>query len=89
MQVKLTVGRVPWREIQDMNQMGTYKRRCRMMPGLNELFPPPRPQEYCDIRTIVDRLQYYDTLSHQQIYQLMHMALQKAGLPEFPYNYEK
>lgn len=46
MQVEMTIGRVPWKEIQDINKVGEYKKRCRFAPGIDELFPPPCPPEY-------------------------------------------
>ncbi|EYC26407.1 hypothetical protein Y032_0010g1139 [Ancylostoma ceylanicum] len=67
-QVELTVGRVPWREVQDMNQVGEYKKRCRQPPGLYELFAPPCPKEFIEILQIVDALKYYDQPNYQQIY---------------------
>ncbi|KIH54051.1 hypothetical protein ANCDUO_15804 [Ancylostoma duodenale] len=88
-QVELTVGRVPWREVQDMNQVGEYKKRCRQPPGLYELFAPPCPKEFVEILQIVDALKYYDAPNYQQIYALMRRALQNCGQPEFPYDWEK
>ncbi|RCN38028.1 hypothetical protein ANCCAN_16059, partial [Ancylostoma caninum] len=67
-QVELTVGRVPWREVQDMNQVGEYKKRCRQPPGLYELFAPPCPREFVEILQMVDALKYYDAPNYQQIY---------------------
>lgn len=89
MQVELTIGRVPWREVQDINQVGAFKQRCRVMPGLNELFPPPCPQEYRAMLAMIDQLQYFDTPPYQQIYALMRTAQQRIGLPEFPYDWER
>ncbi|XGW01662.1 hypothetical protein V3C99_014073 [Haemonchus contortus] len=88
-QVELTVGRVPWREVQDMNQVGEYKKRCRQPPGIYELFAPPCPREFHEILALVDSYKYYDQPNYQQIYGLMRRALQNCGQPEFPYDWEK
>ncbi|WKY09901.1 hypothetical protein Q1695_002338 [Nippostrongylus brasiliensis] len=88
-QVELTVGRVPWREVQDMNQVGEYKKRCRNPPALFELFAPPCPREFIEIMQLVDSYKYYDQPNYQQIYSLMRRALQNCGQPEFPYDWER
>ncbi|CAD6191254.1 unnamed protein product [Caenorhabditis auriculariae] len=87
MQVELTMGRLPWKDVQDMNQVGEFKRRVRNNP--NELFPPPCPQnELKEILTIVDAYKYYDSPNYEQLYGLMKRAIQNCGKPEFPYDWE-
>ncbi|KAK5981911.1 Protein kinase domain-containing protein [Trichostrongylus colubriformis] len=88
-QVELTVGRVPWKEVQDRKQVGEWKQKCRYPPGINEMFAPPCPPEFHQILQLVDSYKYYDQPNYQQIYSLMRQALQNCGQPEFPYDWEK
>ncbi|KHJ83400.1 hypothetical protein OESDEN_16903, partial [Oesophagostomum dentatum] len=88
MLVELTYGRLPWREVQDMNQVGEYKKRVRQPMFINELFPPPCPREYINILQYVDSLKYYDAPDYQQIYGLMRRALQSSHVQEYPYDWE-
>ncbi|PAV90708.1 hypothetical protein WR25_05493 [Diploscapter pachys] len=89
MQVELTASRLPWKDIQDMKQVGDYKQRVRNPAYTAELFPPPCPSgELRQILSMVDSLQYFDAPNYQAIYQLMRRALQNCGQPEFPYDWE-
>jgi hypothetical protein len=36
--VELATGNLPWKNVQDMNQVGEYKKRCRQEPFIKELF---------------------------------------------------
>ncbi|KAK6060513.1 hypothetical protein COOONC_01826, partial [Cooperia oncophora] len=87
-QVEFTVGRVPWKEVQDTKQVGEWKKKAREPPGLNQLFAPPCPPEYIEILKLVDSYKYYDQPNYQQIYMLMRRALENCGQPEFPYDWE-
>uniref|UniRef100_A0A0R3S2L6 non-specific serine/threonine protein kinase n=1 Tax=Elaeophora elaphi TaxID=1147741 RepID=A0A0R3S2L6_9BILA len=89
MQVELTTGNLPWKNIADMNQVcfqlfqvGEYKK------PINELLGGCAP-ELRQIMQIVDGLKYYDQPPYQQIYQLMRQSFQTMGCQEFPYDWEK
>uniref|UniRef100_A0A8R1XYI3 non-specific serine/threonine protein kinase n=1 Tax=Onchocerca volvulus TaxID=6282 RepID=A0A8R1XYI3_ONCVO len=88
MQVEITTGNLPWKNIADMNQVGEYKKRCRFEPALSELMGGCAP-ELRQILQIVDALKYYDQPPYQQIYQLMRQSFQSTGTQEFPYDWEK
>ncbi|VDM50671.1 unnamed protein product [Toxocara canis] len=88
MQVELTTGCLPWRNVADMNQVGEYKKRCRFEPAINELMGGCAP-ELRQIMQMVDALKYYDTPPYQQIYGLMRRSFQTTGTQEFPYDWEK
>uniref|UniRef100_A0A1I7WQC5 Protein kinase domain-containing protein n=1 Tax=Heterorhabditis bacteriophora TaxID=37862 RepID=A0A1I7WQC5_HETBA len=85
MQVEMTVGRLPWREVQDMNQVsvGEYKKRVRQPPGIFELFPSPCPREYTEILQLVDTLKYYDQPNYATIYQVLHVISNRLTLALF------
>uniref|UniRef100_A0A1I8ECF6 non-specific serine/threonine protein kinase n=1 Tax=Wuchereria bancrofti TaxID=6293 RepID=A0A1I8ECF6_WUCBA len=88
MQVELTTGNLPWKNVADMNQVGEYKKRCRFEPAINELLGGCAP-ELRQILQIVDALKYYDQPPYQQIYQLMRQSFITMGCQEFPYDWEK
>uniref|UniRef100_A0A914ZS17 non-specific serine/threonine protein kinase n=1 Tax=Parascaris univalens TaxID=6257 RepID=A0A914ZS17_PARUN len=88
MQVELTTGNLPWKNVADMNQVGEYKKRCRFEPAINELMGGCAP-ELRQIMQMVDALKYYDTPPYQQIYNLMRRSFQSTGTQEFPYDWEK
>ncbi|CAJ0586720.1 unnamed protein product, partial [Mesorhabditis spiculigera] len=87
MQVELTTGNLPWKNVQDMNQVGEYKKRCRTS-AVGELFAGC-PDEYRQIMVHCDNLKYYDSPDYQQYYATMRRALQTTGAQEFPYDWEK
>uniref|UniRef100_A0AC34FED7 Protein kinase domain-containing protein n=2 Tax=Panagrolaimus sp. ES5 TaxID=591445 RepID=A0AC34FED7_9BILA len=86
--VELTTGNLPWKNVQDMNAVGDYKRRCRSEPFIKELFGGC-PREYVEILQYVDGLKYYDAPNYQMCYQLMRKALVSMNAQEFPYDWEK
>ncbi|GMT33347.1 hypothetical protein PFISCL1PPCAC_28734, partial [Pristionchus fissidentatus] len=88
MQVEITTGNLPWKNVQDMNQVGEYKKRCRFPPAINELFAGC-PAEYAQCLTIIDNLKYYDAPNYAQIYGIMRSSMQANGVQEFPYDWEK
>ncbi|KAE9415828.1 hypothetical protein Angca_002569 [Angiostrongylus cantonensis] len=86
-QVELTVGRVPWREVQDMKEIGSFTVFTRIknyVSGNMDL-----GGEFYEILQIVDSHKYYDQPNYQQIYALMRRALANCGQPEFPYDWER
>ena len=73
-QIEITTGYLPWKQIQDMTQVlelravsgirmfdvqvGQYKQRCRVAPGLQELFAGC-PSEYQQVLTLVEHTLLY------------------------------
>lgn len=88
MVVELTTGNLPWKNVQDMNQVGEYKKRCRQPPASNELFAGC-PREYSECLTYIDSLKYYDAPNYQMLYGLMRKAFVSMGVQEHPYDWEK
>uniref|UniRef100_A0A915DED6 non-specific serine/threonine protein kinase n=3 Tax=Ditylenchus dipsaci TaxID=166011 RepID=A0A915DED6_9BILA len=86
--VELTTGNLPWKNVQDMNEVGEFKKRVRLPQFQNELFNGC-PREYSEILTYVDGLKYYDKPDYQQIYSVMRRAFTSQGVQEFPYDWEK
>jgi len=86
--VELTTGNLPWKNVQDMNEVGEFKKRVRLPQFQNELFNGC-PREYAEILTYVDTLKYYDKPDYQKIYGLMRRAFTSQGVQEFPYDWEK
>ncbi|KAI6239424.1 hypothetical protein M3Y99_00576100 [Aphelenchoides fujianensis] len=86
--VELATGNLPWKNVQDMNQVGEYKKRCRQEPFIKELFGGC-PREFVEIMQYTDALKYYDAPNYQQIYGLMRRAFTSMGVQEFPYDWEK
>ncbi|KAI6241081.1 hypothetical protein M3Y99_00379900 [Aphelenchoides fujianensis] len=82
--VELATGNLPWKNVQDMNQVGEYKKRCRQEPFIKELFGGC-PREFVEIMQYTDALKYYDAPNYQQIYGLMRRAFTSMGVQEFPY----
>lgn len=87
-QVELTKGALPWRNVQDQEQVGQYKQRCRTDIGIKELFGGC-PREYVEIIRYIDSIRYYDTPNYQFIYNLMRRALVSMRVNEFPYDWEQ
>ncbi|KAI6241067.1 hypothetical protein M3Y99_00378300 [Aphelenchoides fujianensis] len=82
--VELATGNLPWKNVQDMNQVGEYKKRCRQEPFIKELFGGC-PREFVEIMQYTDALKYYDAPNYQQIYGLMRRAFTSMGVQEFPF----
>jgi len=86
--VELVTGNLPWKSVQDMNQVGEYKKRCRQEPFIKELFGGC-PREFPEILVYIDGLKYYDTPNYSMCYGLMRRAFTSMGVQEFPYDWEK
>lgn len=81
-------GNLPWKNVQDMNQVGEYKKRCRQPQFINELFAGC-PRELIEAMTYTDSLKYYDAPNYDMIYGLMRRAFTSTNSQEFPYDWEK
>ena len=86
--VELTTGNLPWKNVQDMNAVGEYKRRCRGEPFIKEL-SGGCPRAVVEILQHVDALKFYDAPAYQMYYQLMRKAMTSMNATEFPYDWEK
>ncbi|MFH4974368.1 hypothetical protein AB6A40_001077 [Gnathostoma spinigerum] len=87
MQVELTTNNIPWKNLDDMFQVGEYKKQCRHQPRLYELFGGC-PSQFVEILRYTDSLRYYDAPDYQYIYRLMRRILDTMHVKEFPYDWE-
>ncbi len=89
-QVELTKGILPWRDMQDKDQVLVAKRRARDPNyGLKELLGGC-PREYVQIFQYIDTLKYHDQPDYQRVYTLLRQAAQNAGInPNDPYDWER
>ncbi|KAI6190309.1 hypothetical protein M3Y97_00103500 [Aphelenchoides bicaudatus] len=85
--VELTTGGLPWKDIQDMTQVGEQKKHCRQEPHTKELFSGC-PKEFIEIMQYTDGLTYYDVPNYQMIYRIMRRAFTSMNVQEFPYDWE-
>ncbi|KAI6219697.1 hypothetical protein M3Y95_01094200 [Aphelenchoides besseyi] len=83
MVIEMATASLPWRTIQDINEVGAYKKRCRQEAHSKELFGR-MPPEFVGIMQSIDSLKYYDTPKYQTLYVLMRRALITSGVQEFP-----
>ncbi|CAD5211740.1 unnamed protein product [Bursaphelenchus okinawaensis] len=88
MAAELTHGNLPWKTIQDLNEVGDYKRRCTKMPFMLEVFQSC-PKGYNEIATHIHSLKFYDPPDYEKYYTLMRKAYTEMGIKEFPYDWEK
>ncbi|VDO31117.1 unnamed protein product [Heligmosomoides polygyrus] len=86
--VEFTYGRVPWKEVQDMIQVGEYKKRVRQPTYIMELFPPPGNFQTSDHSKILFKAIHYDAPNYQMIYGLVRQALQSSHVHDYPYDWE-
>lgn len=69
MQVELTVGRVPWKELTDINQVGQAKQNIRNTP--DKMFVHPCPAaELKQIMTMIDSWDYFADPNYAEIYRV-------------------
>lgn len=69
MQVELTVGRVPWKEITDMNAVGQAKQAIRNTPEKMFVFPCPA-NELKEIMKMVDSWDYFADPNYADCYRV-------------------
>ncbi|TKR67090.1 hypothetical protein L596_023294 [Steinernema carpocapsae] len=87
MQVELTKGSIPWRNLKDMDEIGRMKRNCRSDIPLKQLFGGC-PREYIDVMRVIDGGRFFDEPNYQRIYQLLRQALKTMKASEYPYDWE-
>ncbi|CAD5216087.1 unnamed protein product [Bursaphelenchus xylophilus] len=88
MAAELTHGNLPWKTIQDLNEVGDYKRRCKAMPYILEVYQGC-PKGYIDIANHVHSLKYYDPPDYENYYKILRKTFVGMGISEFPYDWEK
>ncbi len=83
-QVELTVGRLPWADTQDKEEVARRKVATRS----NDLYANC-PRTYKDMLTYIDSLKYWDQPDYNHISQCLRLAMQQAGVREQdPYDWE-
>uniref|UniRef100_A0A1I7ZIZ8 Protein kinase domain-containing protein n=1 Tax=Steinernema glaseri TaxID=37863 RepID=A0A1I7ZIZ8_9BILA len=87
-QIEITRGHLPWRHLEDKDEVGRFKEKCRAEDNHKDLFAGC-PREYIDIMNYLDTLRYYDNPDYQKIYDLMKQVITAHTLQEYPYDWEK
>ncbi|CAD5211423.1 unnamed protein product [Bursaphelenchus xylophilus] len=88
MTAEFTKGSLPWRNLKDMNEIGTLKRRCRGGVEMKMLFGGC-PREYIDILRTIDGGKFFDEPNYQKMYSLMRQAMKNMNVQEYPYDWER
>lgn len=86
-QIELTKGSLPWKSVDNREDVGRYKEQCRGS-AIKELMGGC-PKEYVDVMNYIDGLRYYDAPKYQTIRDLLKTALTVNNLQEYPYDWEK
>ncbi|MFH4984320.1 hypothetical protein AB6A40_011029 [Gnathostoma spinigerum] len=73
--------------MQDTNQVGVYKKRCRVGKGINRLFGGC-PRRYVDIMRLCDKARFFDEPPYNEIFDLLRTSIADTGVKEFPYDWE-
>ncbi|CAG9536786.1 unnamed protein product [Cercopithifilaria johnstoni] len=88
MVVELTNGKLPWKNMTEINAIGVLKKQCRKDKGLKRLFGGC-PRKYIEILEICDKTKFFDAPDYEKIYSLMRIAIQETKSQEYPYDWEK
>ncbi|EFO26813.1 CK1/WORM6 protein kinase [Loa loa] len=86
--VELTVGYLPWKNMQDKDEVGRCKQLCRKDEYIKELFGGC-PREYITIMRLIDSIRYYSKPEYSKITDLLRDALRNNNVLEYPYDWEK
>uniref|UniRef100_A0AC34R809 Protein kinase domain-containing protein n=1 Tax=Panagrolaimus sp. JU765 TaxID=591449 RepID=A0AC34R809_9BILA len=82
-QIEITRGALPWRSIDDRNEVAMYKERCRYGINLQEMMGGC-PREYIEILRYIDSIRYYDIPNYKKIYKLLEQAIKNLKLKLHP-----
>ncbi|VDK85591.1 unnamed protein product [Litomosoides sigmodontis] len=86
--VELTVGYLPWKSMEDKDEVGRCKQLCRTDEYIKELFGGC-PREYIAIMRLIDSIRYYSKPEYNKITELLRDALRNNDVSEYPYDWEK
>uniref|UniRef100_A0A915CIW3 Protein kinase domain-containing protein n=2 Tax=Parascaris univalens TaxID=6257 RepID=A0A915CIW3_PARUN len=86
--VEITCGKLPWRNLVEINAVGIYKKNCRKDKGIKRLFGGC-PRKYVDILRICDKTKFFDTPDYARIYEIMNECIKDTHSVEYPYDWEK
>uniref|UniRef100_A0A915A810 Protein kinase domain-containing protein n=1 Tax=Parascaris univalens TaxID=6257 RepID=A0A915A810_PARUN len=84
-QVELTNGRLPWKNMTDVDEVVKCKSSCREF--IKELLGGC-PIEYLSVMKNIDSLGYYTTPNYAQISNYLRMAIRRNHVNEYPYDWE-
>ncbi|VDN01941.1 unnamed protein product [Thelazia callipaeda] len=88
MVVELTNGKLPWRNMTEINAIGISKKQCRRDKGVKKLFGGC-PRKYIEILQICDKTKFFEMPDYNRIYTLMRNAIHDTRSQEYPYDWEK
>ncbi|KAK6113395.1 Protein kinase domain family protein [Brugia pahangi] len=84
----LEIGYLPWKNMQDKDEVGRCKQLCRKDEYIKELFGGC-PREYITIMRLIDSTRYYSKPEYNKITNLLRDALRNNDMSEYPYDWEK
>ncbi|CAD5222813.1 unnamed protein product [Bursaphelenchus okinawaensis] len=87
MQIELTKGYLPWKRIENREEVGRCKDKCRN-DNIQELFGGC-PKEYIHILDYVDNLRYYDVPNYEKIRGFLRSGIAMNNVKEVPYDWEE
>ncbi|KAI6207378.1 Protein kinase domain-containing protein [Aphelenchoides besseyi] len=86
MQIELTRGALPWKHLEDKDEVGRYKERCRH-EAWKELFGGC-PKEYIEILEYLDNLGYYAAPDYNKVRQWLRTAMEVNHVNDAVYDWE-
>ncbi|CAJ0561097.1 unnamed protein product, partial [Mesorhabditis spiculigera] len=87
MLVELTVGRLPWRNLTEVNDVGMFKKDCKAAK-YRCLFGGC-PRQFTKIFPLLELGKFFDAPDYQGIYKLLDEAMKSTKSEEFPYDWER
>lgn len=90
MLVEFTKGKLPWRKMISMDEMGHYKQDCRTIEVKGEGGEKKKktkqahhllggcPRQYSQIMKTITELKFFDSPKYEAIYKLLRKALQES-----------
>ncbi|KHN79585.1 Tau-tubulin kinase 1 [Toxocara canis] len=84
-QVELTNGRLPWKNMTDLDEVVKCKACCREF--IKELLGGC-PSEYLSVMKNIDALGYYTNPNYAQIVKYLRLAIRRNNVNEYPYDWE-
>lgn len=82
----MTNGALPWKLIENKDDVGRYKERCRT-DGQAEFFANC-PKLYIEIMEYIDELRYYSMPDYQTIYNLLRVTIHAEKFEMHQFDWE-
>uniref|UniRef100_A0AC34GP99 Protein kinase domain-containing protein n=1 Tax=Panagrolaimus sp. ES5 TaxID=591445 RepID=A0AC34GP99_9BILA len=85
--IEITRGKLPWRNLEDQDEVGVFKKECRKEKSIKQLFGGC-PRQFIEIIKLCDSWKFFDQPDYAKIYKLMKEAIVSTKSEEFPYDWE-